>query len=141
VIMAKTTASQEKKQAKRIPLGKDVSTRRRLSKTRRHFRLRKKVEGTTERPRLIVHRSSRHLHAQLVDDSVGKTIAAASSVEADVRALDGDKTAKGKKVGELLAERAKAAGVEAVVFDRGGHDYHGRIAALADAAREGGLKF
>lgn len=139
--MAKTTASQERKQAKRIPLGKDVSTRRRLSKTRRHFRLRKKLEGTTERPRLVVHRSARHLHVQLVDDSVGKTIAAASTVEADVRSLEGDKTAKGVKVGQLIAERAKAAGVEAVVFDRGGHDYHGRIAALADAAREGGLKF
>ncbi|NEW39031.1 50S ribosomal protein L18 [Nocardia cyriacigeorgica] len=134
-------AQTENQKAKRIPLGKDASTRRRLSKTRRHFRLRKKVAGTTERPRLVVNRSSRHLHAQLIDDSIGKTIAAASSIEADVRALDGDKTAKGKKVGELLAERAKAAGVEAVVFDRGGHDYHGRIAALADAAREGGLKF
>ncbi|MET9210771.1 MULTISPECIES: 50S ribosomal protein L18 [Nocardia] len=132
------TANQK---AKRIPLGKDVSTKRRLSKTRRHFRLRKKVVGTTERPRLVVNRSSRHLHAQLVDDSVGKTIAAASSIEADVRALEGDKSAKGAKVGQLIAERAKAAGIESVVFDRGGHDYHGRIAALADAAREGGLKF
>ncbi|MBW0273177.1 50S ribosomal protein L18 [Nocardia sp. MH4] len=132
------TANQK---AKRIPLGKDNSTKRRLSKTRRHFRLRKKVVGTTERPRLVVNRSSRHLHAQLVDDSVGKTIAAASSIEADVRALEGDKSAKGAKVGQLIAERAKAAGIESVVFDRGGHDYHGRIAALADAAREGGLKF
>ncbi|MBF6192895.1 50S ribosomal protein L18 [Nocardia beijingensis] len=118
-----------------------MATQRRLSKVRRHLRLRKKVAGTTERPRLVVNRSSRHLHAQLVDDSVGKTIAAASTIEADVRALDGDKSAKSKKVGALLAERAKAAGIEAVVFDRGGHDYHGRIAALADAAREGGLKF
>jgi large subunit ribosomal protein L18 len=134
-------AQTENQKAKRIPRGKDVSTSRRLSKTRRHSRLRKKVVGTTERPRLVVNRSSRHLHAQLIDDSIGKTIAAASSIEADVRALDGDKSAKGKKVGALLAERAKAAGVEAVVFDRGGHDYHGRIAALADAAREGGLKF
>ncbi|MFC4377425.1 50S ribosomal protein L18 [Nocardia halotolerans] len=132
------TANQK---AKRIPLGKDVSTKRRLSKTRRHFRLRKKVEGTTTRPRLVVNRSSRHLHAQLIDDSVGKTIAAASSIEADVRALDGDKSAKGARVGQLIAERAKAAGIDTVVFDRGGHDYHGRIAALADAAREGGLKF
>ncbi|MFC9661337.1 50S ribosomal protein L18 [Nocardia sp. NPDC127606] len=132
------TANQK---AKRIPLGKDASTKRRLSKTRRHFRLRKKVEGTTERPRLVVNRSARHLHAQLIDDSVGKTLAAASSIEADVRALEGDKSAKGAKVGQLIAERAKAAGIEAVVFDRGGHDYHGRIAALADAAREGGLKF
>ncbi|MEU4344099.1 50S ribosomal protein L18 [Nocardia sp. NPDC023852] len=134
-------AQTENQKIKRIPRGKDVSTTRRLSKVRRHFRLRKKVAGTTERPRLVVNRSSRHLHAQLVDDSIGKTIAAASTIEADVRALDGDKSAKGKKVGQLLAERAKAAGVEAVVFDRGGHDYHGRIAALADAAREGGLKF
>jgi large subunit ribosomal protein L18 len=134
-------AQTENQKAKRIPRGKDVSTSRRLSKARRHFRLRKKVVGTTERPRLVVNRSSRHLHAQLIDDSIGQTIAAASSIEADVRALDGDKSAKGKKVGALLAERAKAAGVEAVVFDRGGHDYHGRIAALADAAREGGLKF
>ncbi len=134
-------AQTENQKAKRIPRGKDVSTTRRLSKTRRHFRLRKKVVGTTERPRLVVNRSSRHLHAQLIDDSLGKTIAAASSIEADVRATEGDKTAKGKKVGQLLAERAKAAGIEAVVFDRGGHDYHGRIAALADAAREGGLKF
>ncbi|MGV9723229.1 50S ribosomal protein L18 [Nocardia beijingensis] len=134
-------AQTENQKAKRIPLGKDVSTQRRLSKARRHFRLRKKVVGTTDRPRLVVNRSSRHLHAQLVDDSVGKTIAAASTIEADVRAVDGDKSAKSKKVGALLAERARAAGVEAVVFDRGGHDYHGRIAALADAAREGGLKF
>lgn len=134
-------AQTENQKAKRVPLGKDASTRRRLSKTRRHFRLRKKIEGTTVRPRLIVHRSSRHLHVQLIDDSAGRTLASASTIEADVRALDGDKTAKGKKVGELIAERAKAAGVEAVVFDRGGHDYHGRIAALADAAREGGLKF
>ncbi|WP_280414580.1 50S ribosomal protein L18 [Nocardia carnea] len=134
-------AQTENQKSKRIPLGKDVSTRRRLSKARRHFRLRKKIEGTSVRPRLIVHRSSRHLHVQLIDDSAGRTLASASTIEADVRALDGDKTAKGKKVGELIAERAKAAGVEAVVFDRGGHDYHGRIAALADAAREGGLKF
>ncbi|NKY56915.1 50S ribosomal protein L18 [Nocardia flavorosea] len=134
-------AQTENQKSKRIPLGKDVSTRRRLSKARRHFRLRKKIEGTSVRPRLIVQRSSRHLHVQLIDDSAGRTLASASTIEADVRALDGDKTAKGKKVGELIAERAKAAGVEAVVFDRGGHDYHGRIAALADAAREGGLKF
>ncbi|MFF0501021.1 50S ribosomal protein L18 [Nocardia aobensis] len=134
-------AQTEAQQAARKPVGKDASTRRRVSKTRRHFRLRKKVLGTAERPRLVVFRSSRHLHAQVIDDSVGKTVASASSIEADVRALDGDKSAKGKKVGELLAARAKAAGVEAVVFDRGGHDYHGRIAALADAAREGGLKF
>ncbi|MFI6870224.1 50S ribosomal protein L18 [Nocardia sp. NPDC050406] len=134
-------AQTENQKARRKPKGTDVSTARRLSKARRHFRLRKKIEGTTERPRLVVHRSARHLHAQLVDDSVGKTIAAASTIEADVRAAEGDKSAKSAKVGQLIAERAKAAGVEAVVFDRGGKDYHGRIAALADAAREGGLKF
>ncbi|MEV0252285.1 50S ribosomal protein L18 [Nocardia sp. NPDC050712] len=134
-------AQTENQIAKRKPRGKDASTARRLSKTRRHFRLRKKVAGTTERPRLVVNRSARHLHAQLVDDSAGKTLAYASTIEADVRAVDGDKSAKSKKVGELIAARAKAAGVEAVVFDRGGHDYHGRIAALADAAREAGLKF
>ncbi|WP_255025835.1 50S ribosomal protein L18 [Rhodococcus sp. GA1] len=131
----------ENQKAKRIPRGKDASTTRRLSKTRRHFRLRKKISGTAERPRLVVNRSSRHLHVQLVDDLTGTTLAAASSIEPDVRALEGDKKARGAKVGQLIAERAKAAGVEAVVFDRGGHTYSGRIAALADAAREGGLKF
>ncbi len=126
---------------KRIPVGKDVSTRRRLSKARRHFRLRKKVNGSAVRPRLVVNRSSRHIHAQLIDDLAGHTLASASTIEADVRAVSGDKSAKAAKVGELLAARARAAGVEKVVFDRGGHDYHGRIAALADAAREGGLEF
>ena len=125
----------------RKPLGKDVSTRRRTATVNRHFRLRKKVNGTADRPRLAVKRSSRHIHVQLIDDTVGKTLAAASSIEADVRAAGGDKSAQAAKVGELLAARAKAAGVEAVVFDRGGKDYHGRIAALADAAREGGLQF
>jgi len=106
---------------------------------RRHLRLRKKVTGTTVRPRLVVSRSSRHVFVQIVDDTVGKTVASASTMEADVRSFDGDKTAKAKKVGELVAERAKAAGVEAVVFDRGGNQYHGRVAAIADGAREGGL--
>lgn len=123
------------------PVGKDVSTRRRRSVARRHFRLRKKISGTPQRPRLVVKRSSRHIHVQLVDDLAGKTIAAASTIEADVRASGGDKSAQSAKVGELIAARAKAAGVDAVVFDRGGRDYHGRIAALADAAREGGLQF
>jgi large subunit ribosomal protein L18 len=131
----------ENQKAKRIPRGKDASTTRRLSKTRRHFRLRKKISGTAERPRLVVNRSSRHLHVQLVNDLTGTTVAAASTVEPDVRAVEGDKKARGAKVGQLIAERAKAAGVEAVVFDRGGHTYSGRIAALADAARESGLKF
>ena len=106
---------------------------------RRHLRLRKKVAGTTARPRLVVSRSSRHVFVQIVDDTIGKTVASASTMEADLRSFEGDKTAKARKVGELLAERAKSAGVEAVVFDRGGNKYHGRIAAIADGAREGGL--
>jgi large subunit ribosomal protein L18 len=126
---------------KRKPVGKDVSTRRRTAKARRHFRLRKKVSGTAVRPRLVVNRSSRHIVGQLVDDLTGHTLASASSLEADVRALDGDKKAKAAKVGELLAVRAKNVGIGRVVFDHGGHGYHGRIAALADAAREGGLEF
>ena len=108
---------------------------------RRHLRLRKKVAGTAARPRLVVSRSSRHVFVQVVDDTIGKTVASASSMEADLRSFEGDKTAKAKKVGELVAERAKAAGIESVVFDRAGHQYHGRVAALADAAREGGLTF
>ncbi len=106
---------------------------------RRHLRLRKKVTGTTGRPRLVVSRSSRHVFVQIVDDTIGKTVASASTMEADLRSFEGDKTAKARKVGELLAERAKSAGVEAVVFDRGGNKYHGRVAAIADGAREGGL--
>mgnify|MGYP001324531769 CR=1 FL=1 len=109
------------------------------ARLRRQVRGRKKIAGTTARPRLVVSRSSRHLFVQVVDDTVGKTIAHASTMEADLRAFDGDKTAKARKVGELVAERAKTAGVEAVVFDRGGNKYHGRIAAIADGAREGGL--
>jgi large subunit ribosomal protein L18 len=127
--------------AKRKPVGKDISTRRRVAKARRHFRLRKKVSGTPERPRLAVTRSSRHIVAQLVDDLAGHTLAGATSLEADVRAVEGDKKAKATKVGQLLAARAKEAGITKVVFDRGGHDYHGRLAALADAAREAGLEF
>ena len=126
---------------KRKPLGKDISTRRRVSKARRHFRVRRKVSGTAERPRLSVTRSSRHIVAQLVDDLAGKTIASASTLEADVRAMDGDKKARAAQVGKLVADRAKNAGVSKIVFDRGGNDYHGRIAALADAAREAGLEF
>jgi len=122
-------------------IGSRVSAQRRLARARRHARIRKKISGTPERPRLVVNRSARHMVAQLVDDVAGHTLASASSMEADVRAMDGDKKARAAKVGELLAARAKAAGVSAVVFDRGGYDYHGRIAALADAAREGGLEF
>jgi large subunit ribosomal protein L18 len=125
----------------RKPVGQTVSAVRRTGRLRRHARLRKKISGTPERPRLVVHRSSRHIHVQLVNDLNGTTLAAASSIEADVRAVDGDKKAHSVRVGQLIAERAKAAGVDAVVFDRGGYTYGGRIAALADAARESGLKF
>jgi large subunit ribosomal protein L18 len=118
-----------------------VSLERRRSRTRRHARLRKKVNGTAVRPRLVVNRSSRHLVVQLIDDVAGHTLASASTLEVDVRALEGDKKARATKVGELIAARAREAGVTAVVFDRGGYVYHGRIAALADAAREGGLEF
>ena len=111
------------------------------ARLRRQVRGRKKLYGTTERPRLVVTRSTKHISVQVVDDLVGKTVASASTMEADLRAFEGDKTAKAKRVGELVAERAKAAGIEGVVFDRAGHQYHGRIAALADGAREGGLTF
>ncbi|NLJ54710.1 MAG: 50S ribosomal protein L18 [Intrasporangiaceae bacterium] len=106
---------------------------------RRHLRVRKRLSGTAERPRLVVSRSSRHIFAQIVDDTVGKTLVSASTMEADLRSFDGDKTEKAKKVGELLAERAKSAGVEAVVFDRAGNKYHGRVAAIAEGARDAGL--
>ncbi|TWE09212.1 50S ribosomal protein L18 [Rudaeicoccus suwonensis] len=115
------------------------STSKAAARARRHFRLRKRVAGTTERPRLVVSRSSRHVFVQVVDDTVGKTLASASTMESDLRSFDGDKTAKAKRVGELVAARAKEAGVEAVVFDRGGNQYAGRVAAIADGAREGGL--
>jgi large subunit ribosomal protein L18 len=111
------------------------------SRLRRQVRGRKKVSGTAERPRLVVTRSSKHIRVQVVDDLVGKTLASASTMEPDLRSFGGDKTAKAKKVGELVAERAKAAGIEGVVFDRAGNKYHGRIAALADGARAGGLTF
>jgi large subunit ribosomal protein L18 len=110
-----------------------------VARARRHLRVRKRVSGTTSRPRLVVTRSSRHMFVQVVDDVVGKTLASASTMEADLRGFDGDKTAKARKVGELVGERAKAAGVESVVFDRGGNRYHGRVAAIADGAREAGL--
>ncbi len=111
------------------------------SRLRRQVRGRKKISGTAERPRLVVTRSSKHITVQVVDDLVGKTIASASTMESDLRGFDGDKTAKAKKVGELVAERAKSAGIDGVVFDRAGNKYHGRIAALADGARSGGLSF
>ncbi|MEJ1156588.1 MULTISPECIES: 50S ribosomal protein L18 [Microbacterium] len=110
-----------------------------VARSRRHARLRKKVVGTAVRPRLVVNRSARHVFVQLVDDSQGHTVASASTLEADLRDFEGDKTAKARKVGELVAERAKAAGVSDAVFDRGGNRYAGRVAAIADGAREGGL--
>src|SRR3954466_13960130 len=116
-------------------------TSKSAGRSRRHSRLRKKIEGTAVRPRLVVTRSARHVFVQVVDDTKGHTLASASTLEADLRALDGDKTAKARKVGELVAQRAQAAGVSAVVFDRGGNKYHGRVAAVADAAREAGLSF
>ena len=109
------------------------------ARARRHARLRKKVVGTELRPRLVVTRSARHVFVQLVDDSKGHTVASASTLEVDLRSFDGDKTAQARKVGELVAERAKAAGFSDVVFDRGGNRYAGRVAAIAEGAREGGL--
>ena len=111
------------------------------SRLRRQVRGRKKIAGTAERPRLVVTRSAKHITVQLVDDAVGRTLAYASSMEADLRGAGDDKTAKAKRVGELVAQRAQAAGVQGVVFDRAGNKYHGRIAALADSAREAGLGF
>lgn len=109
------------------------------ARRRRHVRLRKKIVGTSVRPRLAVTKSARHIFVQVIDDSKGFTLVSASTMEPDLRAFDGDKTAKARKIGELIADRAKAAGIEAVVFDRGGSQYAGRVAAIAEAAREGGL--
>ena len=111
------------------------------SRLRRQIRGRKKIFGAPERPRLVVTRSAKHIVAQVIDDTAGRTLASASTMEADLRSAAGDKSAKAKQVGALVAERAKAAGVEQVVFDRAGNKYHGRIAALADSAREAGLGF
>lgn len=110
-----------------------------VSRARRHFRLRKKVAGTPERPRLVVSRSNRHMMAQIIDDSVGHTLVSASTLESGLRGLAGNKVDKSRKVGELIAERALEAGISAVVFDRGGNKYHGRVAAVAEGAREAGL--
>ena len=109
------------------------------SRKRRHVRVRKKVTGTAARPRLVVNRSARHIFAQLIDDGAGRTLAAASTLDASIRDAAGDKKARAHQVGQLLASRAKEAGITAAVFDRGGYAYHGRVAALADGAREGGL--
>lgn len=121
--------------ALKLKRGKSKSAAR----NRRHLRVRKHVSGTVERPRLVVNRSSRHMFVQVIDDKAGVTLASASTMEAELRAAESDKSEKAKRVGELVAERAKAAGIEAVVFDRGGNKYHGRVAAVADGAREGGL--
>ncbi len=120
--------------------GKHTSART-ASRLRRQVRGRKKIAGTAERPRLVVTRSTKHITVQVVDDVAGKTLASASTMEADLRGFEGDKSAKARKVGELVAERAKAAGVSSAVFDRAGNKYHGRVAALAEGAREGGLAF
>ena len=121
--------------------GAGVSAKRAVGKARRHFRVRRNVSGTAERPRLVVTRSSRHISAQIIDDLRGHTLASASTLDTSLRGGEGDKSAKAGQVGALLAERAKAAGVSKVVFDRGGNKYAGRIASLADAAREAGLEF
>jgi len=118
-----------------------VSATRRAGINRRHFRVRKRISGTTVRPRLVVTRSSRHIFAQIVDDTAGHTLASASTLDPTLRNAEGAKVSAATAVGTLIAERAKAAGIEAVVFDRGGRKYHGRIAALAEGAREAGLRF
>lgn len=121
--------------------GGGVARQRAVGRARRHFRIRKNVNGTAERPRLVVTRSLRQITAQIVDDTKGHTLVSASSLDASIRTVEGDKRALAGKVGSLLAERAKSAGINKVVFDRGGNRYAGRIAALADAAREAGLEF
>jgi large subunit ribosomal protein L18 len=120
--------------------GRGHTTVRTSLRTRRHLRVRKKVSGTADRPRLAVKRSARHIFAQLVDDGTGRTLASASTMDSGIKDAGGDKTAKARQVGELLARRAREADVAAAVFDRGGYAYHGRVAALADGARKGGLK-
>lgn len=119
---------------------KSRTSARAASRTRRHLRVRKKISGSPARPRLVVSRSARNVFVQLIDDVAGHTLASASTLESAVRAESGDKTAKARMVGKLVAERAAAAGITTAVFDRGGHAYHGRIAAVADGAREGGLE-
>jgi large subunit ribosomal protein L18 len=121
--------------------GGGVAAKRAVGRARRHFRVRKNVRGSAERPRLVVTRSTRNITAQIVDDLKGHTLVSASTLDASLRGAEGDKSAQAAKVGALLAERAKAAGVSKVVFDRGGNQYAGRIAALAGAAREAGLEF
>ena len=113
---------------------------RAIARKIRHQRVRKHISGTPERPRLVVTRSNRHMVAQVVDDTIGHTLCAAYTLEEAAKGVEGHKVGAAHKVGELIAERAKALGIEAVVFDRGGNKYHGRVAAVAEGAREGGLK-
>jgi large subunit ribosomal protein L18 len=126
-------------------MGIAISSKRGHSKqaarNRRHLRVRKKIQGTPTRPRLVVTRSLRHMVAQVVDDTTGRTLVSASTMEADLRSADGDKTSKARAVGQLVGERAKQANIAAVVFDRSGNAYHGRVAAVAEGAREAGLTF
>jgi large subunit ribosomal protein L18 len=136
--MAGTKAKRSSREYAAGRVGPRTATKTR-ARVRRHLRVRKKVIGSAARPRLVVNRSARHIVVQIVDDTVGRTLASASTMDPAVRSATGDKTAKAKLVGSLIAERAKAAGITAVVFDRGGYKYHGRVAALADSAREAGL--
>jgi large subunit ribosomal protein L18 len=136
--MARTQARRSSREYATGKVGPRTAQKTR-ARIRRHLRVRKHVSGTTARPRLVVNRSAKHIFVQIVDDTVGRTLVSASTMEADVRATEGDKTAKAKLVGTLVAERAKNAGITAVVFDRGGFQYHGRVAAIADSAREAGL--
>ena len=136
--MAGTKAKRSSREYATGRVGPRTATKTR-ARVRRHLRVRKKVIGSAVRPRLVVNRSARHILVQIVDDTVGRTLASASTLDASVKSVEGDKTAKAKLVGALIAERARDAGVSAVVFDRGGYKYHGRIAALADGAREAGL--
>ena len=138
--MARTQARRSSREYTTGKVGPRTAQKTR-ARIRRHIRVRKNISGTTTRPRLVVNRSAKHIFVQIVDDTVGRTLASASTLDPTIRAAEGDKTAKAKLVGALVAERAKNAGITAVVFDRGGYTYGGRIAALADAAREGGLKF
>jgi large subunit ribosomal protein L18 len=136
--MAGTKAKRSSREYATGRVGPRTATKTR-ARVRRHLRVRKKVIGSAVRPRLVVNRSARHIVVQIVDDTVGRTLASASTMDPAVRSATGDKTAKAKLVGALIAERAKTAGIAAVVLDRGGYKYHGRIAALADGAREAGL--
>jgi large subunit ribosomal protein L18 len=136
--MASTQAKRSSIEYATGRVGPRTATKTR-ARVRRHLRVRKKVAGTTARPRLVVNRSARHIFVQVVDDTVGRTLVSASTLDESIRSAEGDKTSKAKLVGALVAERAKNAGITAVVFDRGGYQYHGRVAALADSAREAGL--